>query len=78
MDPKARDGHQVLSPGNWSSRELNVPLISEWRVLRAFSQKLCDEDLGGAELRFYVDHRHLPDKPKQYFRCDQIEEMGRE
>ena len=75
MDPKAKDGHQVLLPGNWSNQELNVPLISEWRILRAFSKILCAEDLGGAELRFYIDHRHLKGKPKQYFRCDQIEEM---
>lgn len=75
MDPKAKDGHQVLSPGTWSSKELNVPLISEWRILRSFSEKLCSEDLAGAEIRFYVDHRHLPDKPKQYFYCQEVEKM---
>lgn len=76
-DPKSKDGHQILSPGTWSSRELNVPLISEWRILRAFSKELCAEDLGGAGLRFYIDHRHLPDKPKQYFLCDEIDQIGR-
>lgn len=77
VDPQASDGHQILSPGTWSSKELNVPLISEWRVLRAFAQELCEEDLEGAELRFYVDHRHYPDKPKYYFSCDEIDELGR-
>ncbi len=76
VDPEAKDGHQVFSPGSWSSKELNVPLISEWRILRAFSETLCGEGLAGAEIRFYVDHRHLPDKPKQYFYCDELEQMG--
>ncbi|MCZ6675107.1 MAG: hypothetical protein O7C75_19410 [Verrucomicrobia bacterium] len=74
-DPKANDGHMVLSPGHWSTEELNVPLISEWRILRAFSRKLCNYDTGDSRLVFYVDHRHLPKKGKRYFSCDQIEEM---
>ena len=76
VDPRASDGHKILTPGTWSSKELNVPLISEWRILREFSRALCAEDLGGSSLRFYVDHRHLPNKPKQIFECDQIDQMG--
>ena len=40
QDPEAGDGHRVLSPSRWSTDELNVPMISEWRILRAFSRKL--------------------------------------
>ena len=76
-DPQAPDGHYILSPGNWSLRELNVPLISEWRILRAFSRKICQDDKFGSDPYFYVDHRHFPKKPKYFFRCSEIEEMGR-
>jgi hypothetical protein len=76
--PKASDGHRVLSPSTWSTEELNVPLISEWRILRSFSRKLCANNKSGEPLSFYVDHRHLPKKPKEYFTCDQIDQMGRE
>lgn len=76
VNPQANDGHRILSPSTWSTKELNVPLISEWRILRAFAKELCAEDLGGSELRFYIDHRHLPDKPKQYFECDQVEQIA--
>jgi hypothetical protein len=75
LDPKAKDGHMLLSPSSWSSKELNVPLISEWRIIRRFSETLCSYDLSGSQVRFYVDHRHLPQKPKQIFSCDQTEEM---
>jgi hypothetical protein len=78
IDPRAADGHLVLSPSTWSTEELNVPLISEWRILRSFSRKLCTENQSEDPLMFYVDHRHLPKKPKEYFACDQIAEMGRE
>ena len=76
LDPKAKDGHMLLSPSSWSSKELNVPLISEWRIIRRFSETLCSYDLGGSQVRFYVDHRHLSNKEKRIFTCDQIDEMG--
>ncbi len=76
LDTKASDGHKLLSPSIWATEELKVPLISEWRILRSLSRKLCQHDLGSQELIFYVDYRHFPHKPKGYFRCDEIEKMG--
>ncbi|HCR30764.1 MAG TPA: hypothetical protein DIV79_12175 [Opitutae bacterium] len=76
IDPKASDGHQILSPGAWSSNELNVPFLSEWRIIREFSRKLCAVDLAGSNLRFYVDYRHLPNKPMQIVDCDQVYQLG--
>ncbi|MCB1122267.1 MAG: hypothetical protein KJT03_12005 [Verrucomicrobiae bacterium] len=77
VDMRAVDGHLVLAPATWSSEELNVPLVSEWRVLRSFSRKLCEGELAGTDLVFFVDYRHFPDKPREYFRCNEIVEMGR-
>lgn len=77
LDTNSEDGHKLLSPSVWANKELKVPLISEWRILRAFSQKLCANDIGDSEWVFYVDYRHFPNKAKGYYNCSEIDEMGR-
>ena len=74
-NPKASDGHRTLSPSTWSLQELNVPLISEWRILQAFSRELCENGLVGSDPIFFIGYRHFPEKLKRYYRCDQIEDM---
>ena len=73
-----KEGPRFLSPGKWSYSELNVPMISEWRILRAFSRKMCQQlDMEDHNLRFRADYRYPPKLTKRYFRCDQIEQMGK-
>jgi len=74
-ESKSLDRHNLLSPSLWSSDELKVPFVSEWRIIRSFTQKLCDLGIGGDQAFIYVEHRHLPDKPKRFFTCQQVEEM---
>lgn len=74
IDTSATDGHKILSISKWSTTELKVPLISEWRILRRLSQHICEQQ-GQPPFVFYVDHVHLPEKPKQFFTCDQIDQM---
>ena len=75
VESNALDQHLLLSPSQWSSQELKAPFVSEWRILRQFSQNLCELGIGQNGAFIYIDYRHLPEKPKRYFTCQQIEEM---
>lgn len=72
IDTNAADGHKILSISKWSTGELNVPLISEWRILRKLSQHICEQHTVGPSPIFHINHVHLPDRPGRYFTCDQI------
>lgn len=73
VDTNASDGHRILPISSWTQGELNVPLISEWRILRSLSRQLCQQVPGEPALVFYIDYRHLPEKPKRFFTCKQID-----
>ncbi len=75
VDTNAVDGHKILSISKWTTGELKVPLISEWRILRRLSQHICTQQRDDAPLVFYIDYPHLPNQPKRFFTCDQIEQM---
>ncbi len=75
IDTNAADEHKILSISKWSTGELNVPLISEWRILRKMSQHICEQHTAGPSPIFYIDHVHLPNRLGHYFTCDQIELM---
>jgi hypothetical protein len=78
FDPKAPDGHRILSASGWSMGELNVPFVSEWKIIRSLTEWFCENDKLSPGLVVFVDHQHMPDVPRRYFRCNQIEEMGRD
>ena len=78
FDPKAPDGHRILSPSGWSMGEMNVPFVSEWRIIRSLTEWFCENDKLSPGMVVFVDHQHLPEIPRRYFRCNQIEEMGRD
>ncbi len=75
FDTTAVDGHKILSIPKWTTSELHVPLISEWRILKRLSQYICAQQRDDSPLVFYIDYPHLPNQPKRFFTCDQIELM---
>lgn len=74
---KAADNHKILNVANWSLQELNVPLVTEWRILRGFARDIAAPIPAEIPVTFYIDHPYLPNEPKRYFTREQIDEIGR-
>lgn len=69
--------YEAISVGSWANKELNVPLITEWRIFRAIAHDLAQYDKGNGEILFLVDYRNRPDFPKRVYRVSEIESMNR-
>lgn len=73
---KAADGHHLFAPSRWARETLNVPLVTEWRILRQLSRHICATLDSETPLQFYIDYTHRPDKPQYFYTCEQIDELN--
>jgi len=59
----------VLQPAFWAYKELGVPLLTEDRIFKAFSQKLCTYNIPEEALLFYMDYKHIYKEKHVFLRC---------
>lgn len=60
----------------WQKPAINVPLITEWWVLRGASRELVDLASGEETLVFYIDYPHLPNRLGRFLKIVEIDKMG--
>ncbi|NEQ71555.1 MAG: hypothetical protein F6K21_39965, partial [Symploca sp. SIO2D2] len=74
-EPKSSDGHRVLSASIWANKELNTPLVSEWRILRELAKHVTSKLPKETPPSFYIDYRHLPQKGSRLYSVEEIDQM---
>ncbi len=78
LDTRTEDGYNAISLSRWSRSELNVPFVTEWRIIERLCKSICERDNDEGTFLFYIDYPHLPRKPKRYLRCSNLHELRAE
>lgn len=71
-DPK---GHKILSVSRWSLSELNVPLITEKRTLRAVCEEIATYDESGFGMLFLIEYPRMKHRGNALFYSRDIDSV---
>ncbi len=70
------DGYKILNSGEWCREELNVPMITEKRILRRFSEYVAQYEPEGEAFIYFIDYPRLHDRAASKFTSDQLENIS--